>query len=207
MCWSKRLQEWVDERGWPVIEVARRAGVKVDKLHKWLDGVVEKPRGNDLGKVLGVLGKTEPELFYGILPPSISQLKEIPLLNISDLGELKRGQKPTDYWDGVSMVTVYSDVSENAIGLRLDDDSGEPEFHQGDVVVVELGKPSPPGRHVVAVLDILKRAVFRRFKPKVFGDDSEFTLTALNDHFPAIDVGRTNPGFVVGRATKLIRDI
>lgn len=198
---------WLKERGWTVAELARRSGVNKETIYKWVRGSVENPRGPDLDKVLSTLGKDEIELFYGLSATRLTQLKEIPLIQLSAIGMLKRGQAIRDAWDRVSKVTVGADVSANAVGIVLDDESGAPDFHAKEIVVIEPDKPLIPGKYVVAVIEKAKQAVFRRYRPLGIEQDGPFKLIPGNPDYPEIEVNDANPGFIVARATKHIRDI
>lgn len=207
MQWWERLAGWIDDRGWTVAQLARRSGANSDTIHKWLQGRVVNPRVEDLEKVLNTLDKTKLELFYGVSVPSLTQLKEIPLINLSELGSLKRGEPAQKAWDGVSKVKVGVDVSAQALGVVLDDEACAPEFHAHDVIVIEPDKSLVPGKYVIAVIEGVQKAVFRRYRPSGLAPDAPFKLIATNPDYPEIEVNDQNPGFVVARATKLIRDI
>jgi transcriptional regulator with XRE-family HTH domain len=207
MEWWERLRGWIDERGWKPPELARRSGVNKDAIYKWLAGGVTNPRGSDLDRVLNCLDKSELELFYGLSEARLTQLKEIPLLNMLNLGKLKRGQAAREVWDGVSTTTVGADVSGEALGVVLDDESCAPEFHAHDIVIIEPDKPLIPGKYVIAVLEGEPHAVFRRYRPSGISAEAPFKLVATNPDYPEIDVTDAAPGFVVARATKHIRDI
>jgi transcriptional regulator with XRE-family HTH domain len=207
MEWWERLRGWTDDKGWKVPELARRSGVNKETIYKWLAGGVANPRGGDLDRVLNCLDKSDLELFYGLSEARLTQLKEIPLLNILNLGKLKRGQAARDAWDGVSTTTVGADVSADALGVVLDDESCAPEFHARETVIIEPDKPLIPGKFVVAVLEGDQHAVFRRYRPSGMSQAPPFKLVATNPDFPEIEVTEANPGFVIARATKHIRDI
>lgn len=215
MHWSERLKGWLDERGWKAPQLARASGVEVDTLYKWLRGSVESPRKDDLVDVLAVLGRSEIELFHGVQSGRVADLGDIPLLYLNRLGELKRGQKPRELWDGESTVTTTMPVGENAFGLLLDRESGlvahthrdADDFRPGDVVIIEPDKPPVPGRNVLAIDEVAHKALFGRFRPLEVGSKEEFSVLPPNPDHPKVTIDDDRPGFIVGPATKLIRDI
>jgi transcriptional regulator with XRE-family HTH domain len=203
------------EKRWKVPQLAQASGVDVDTLYKWLRGDVQSPRKDDLAKALAALDRSEIELFHGVQPGVIAELGELPLLHLYRLGELKRGQDPRELWDGETTVVTTAPVGDGAFGLLLDSDSGVvatkhregDDFRPGDVVIIEPDKPPIAGRNVLAVLESIHRAIFGRYRPSDLGETEGFCILPPNPDHPEVNVGQDRPGFVVGRATKLIRDI
>lgn len=63
--WVNRLLAALERERLSVAELARRSDVSYEKLSKYVQGRVEKPRGNALKKVCNVLGVTEQWLLFG----------------------------------------------------------------------------------------------------------------------------------------------
>lgn len=215
MHWSERLKGWMKAKSWKVPQLARASGVEADTIYKWLRGGVEAPRKDDITKVLAAFDKTRIELFHGVQPGVVAELGELPLLHLNRLGGLKRGQDPRELWDGEATVKTTAPISEDAFGLLLDSDSGivaskhreGDDFRPGDVVIIEPQKPAVPGRNVLAILEGVRRAIFGRYRPSDLGDTEGFSVLPPNPDHPEVSVDGSRPGFVVGCATKLIRDI
>ena len=90
----------------------------------------------------------------------------------------------------------------------LTDESGEPLFREGEVVICNPGADVVPGRYVVAVLTDEERAVFAKYRPAAHRQPRHFYLKPPNPDYPEIEVnGKTHKGFILARAIKHIRDI
>lgn len=207
MKWWDRLARLLRDRDMRPADLARATGINPKLIYKYLDGKVNNPRGDVLRRIAAALGTTEQELLFGVAVGSgLVELKRIPLVTLEQLGTLRRGRDPRSVWDGVSVVAVTKDVTSKAIGVQLDDESNEPEFKAGEVIVVDPTKPPTPGRFVVAVREDLKRAVFGRYQP-LNAAGSSFRVVPTHEFFPPVEVDKNHPGFVVARAVKHIRDI
>lgn len=215
MHWSERLKVWMADKRWKAPQLSRASGVDVDTLYKWLRGDVQSPRKEDLTKVLAAFDKLEIELFHGVQPGVVAELGELPLLHLNRLGGLKRGQDPRELWNGEETVKSTTPVGDDAFGLLLDSDSGivaskhreGDDFRPGDVVIIDPQKPAVPGRNVLAILEGVRKAIFGRYRPSDLGETEGFSVLPPNPDHPEVNIGDARPGFVVGCATKLIRDI
>jgi transcriptional regulator with XRE-family HTH domain len=208
MEWWERLQLWMDEKPISRRALAERADIGIERLNKWLQGKVPDPRSGALDRVLNVLDRSEQELFYGISDAQLAQLRRFPLIDFTNMGRLRRGDSPQTVWDSETTTEGHSDVSNEAFGVRLTDDSCSFDgFHSGDVVIVDPTLPWHPRDFVIAVREDLGQAVFGRFSPAPEGAPYPFQVIPTDRHYPAVNFDEGRPGFIVGRATKHIRDI
>jgi SOS-response transcriptional repressor LexA len=207
MKWHERLKEWMSEARWNVPELARRTGIDKEVIYQWLKGSVDNPRGNALAVVAAAFDKTEIELRLGSGALTDPRLTKVPLLSMNKLGTLERGKDPRSIWDGTSTVTAPHDVSPKAFAIVIKDDSCSPFVEVNDVIIVEPQAEIEPGRFVVAVVEDLQRAVFRRYSPRGLHPDAPYQLLAENKHFPPIDIDSDHPGSILGRGVKRIVDI
>ena len=105
-------------------------------------------------------------------------------------------------------MAVPKDVSNEAFGVTLDgEESVGGEFSTGSIVICEPAAPPASGKYVIAVVETMKRALFGKYRPKKLGSQDEFTIAPANPDAPAVEVTRKEPGFVLARAVKHIRDI
>ncbi len=208
MKWWQRLQIVMTENKVSPEAIADATNIPVKSVYGYLKGVVENPRGDVIRKLAGAVGLDESELRYGEKVENIVQLKKIPLLDMNKLGTLRPDERALTAWDGVAMVSVPGvSVSESAFAVRLTDESGAPEFHANEIVICEPDTPATPGRMVIAAIHNQSMGVFRRFRPSSQFDHGKFTLVAPNPDYPQITVDADNPGHVIARATKHVRDI
>jgi SOS-response transcriptional repressor LexA len=207
MTWWERLKAELKRRGKTARWLARESRVPEKSIYGYLRGDVDNPTGDIMLKLAQAVGWTESQLRYGIASSVTIDLKQIPLITLEQLGKLRIGQDHMAVWDQVSVVAVPMETPTAAFGVTLNDESGEPEFHVGDVVICVPQTSVAPGKYVIAVLDAKSQAVFRKYRPRSADDDQVFGLIAPNDDYPVIDVSPDNPGHVIARAIKHIRDI
>ena len=90
--------------------------------------------------------------------------------------------------------------SPTAFALVVDGRSMEPEFHEGDIIVIDPRTTAQPGDFVVAKLDNAEHATFKKYRSR--GVDAAgqpaFELAPLNQDFPTLRVDADNPGHVIG---------
>lgn len=80
---------------------------------------------------------------------------------------------------------VYSDsVPEGCFALSVHGDSMEPEFHQGDVIIVDPQSRFKSGDFVVARIEGQSEATFKQLKIK----DGKIALHALNPRYPDMEI-------------------
>lgn len=208
MKWWEKLKRIIDSRRDLTVEkVAADAKINVKSLYGYLNGDVDNPRGDTVARLARAVGTTEQALRYEGLPENFTPLKQIPLLQMTKLGTLKVKQDAMSVWDGVSYVSVSSDIPDGSYGVVLGDDSGGTDFPEGSTIICNPAADVQPGRYVVAVLTDEQRAHFGKFRPSAHRDTKHFTLVRPNPDFPNIEVGGKTKGFILARAIKHIRDI
>lgn len=188
-------------------DVAARARLPVKSLYGYLQGDVANPRGDLLRRLAGAVGMSEQELRYGDGFSNLTILKRIPLLDMAKIGALRVNDDPMTQWDQVTLVAVPVDVPDGCWVIVINDESCEPEFHKGSMVICDPNAEILPGKYVIAVLTDHKRAVFGRYRPSGYRDTKRFTLIRTNPDYPDIEVGVKVKGFVLARAIKHVRDI
>lgn len=208
MEWWERLGRIIESRNLDIGDVAKSAGIPVKSLYGYLKGETPQPRGDRVARLARAVHVSEPDLRHGNGSGTTVVLKRIPLLDMNKLGTLKTATNPLSVWDGITQVSVQTEIPDGAYGVRLADESGEPLFKQGDVIICDPGAEIVPGRFVVAVLTDEERAVFAKYRPAAHRQLRHFFLRPPNEDFPEIEVNsKTHKGFILARAVKHIRDI
>lgn len=206
MQWHERLEKAMQSAGLSPEQLAERAKVPLKSVYGYLKGHVENPRGNVLARLAVATQTTEQFIRYGAeAPQNKVDVRRIPLLTMTQLGQLKPEENALVAWDGVTLVTVPSDVPESAFGVKLHDDSGTPEFSAGDVIICDPQAAPAPGRYVVAVTDEPQEAFFGRFRPSSVTDKGKFQVIPLNPDYPTVEVGGEVKGRVLARAVWHLR--
>jgi len=100
-----------------------------------------------------------------------------------------------------------ADLTEAAFAVEITDSACSPKIDAGDIVIVEPMRSVEPGGFVAAYVDGIKTGVIRKYRPKHAIDKDVFQLVSTNEDFPTIDVSRDNPGRILGRAVKVIKNL
>lgn len=205
MQWWTRITQLLSARNMTPADLARVAGIEPKLMYKYLEGKVLNPRGDNLKRIADALDSSEQFLRYGV---AVVELKRIPLLALKDIARLRKSQRPSDVWDGVSYVAAPKDVSDQAFGVAIGgDESNTPEIGPDDIVICEPEAVKLPGKYVVVVLEKPRRALIGRYQPSRLNQTDKFKIAHDNPHYPTEEIDKKNPGFVVARATKHIRDL
>jgi SOS-response transcriptional repressor LexA len=202
MKWWERLARVIEAR-----DLSAKANVPLKSLYGYINGDVENPRGDVIKRLAEAIGMSEQELRYGNGPQQLVTAKRIPLLDMQKLGKLKAGENPLSQWDGVSTTEVPAEIPDGCFAITLADESMEPEFKKGSVIICDPNAPILPGKYVVVVMPDTEDALFGRFRPMGYKDLRRFTLIRTGTDYPDIELGAKVKGFIVARAIKHVRDI
>lgn len=197
-----RLGEYLRERrmrsGLSAKEVGKRAGI-TDAHVLYIEKNKRKPTFDVLMRTLSALGVL-PEDFLkdqGFIETSnvSGKLYRIPVISWVVAGKWR--EVFDEFEPGDADVWIESDVKgDNIFALRVAGDSMEPEFHEGEVVIVNPHLEAMPNDFVV-VKNPEGEATFKQLKK--YGES--WVLHPLNPRYPDIEV---NPGEfqVIGRVVK-----
>lgn len=202
--WWQRLQREMTSQGLSAEDVSASSGVPVKTVYGYLKGEVENPRGDTLAKLAASVGVSEEYLRYG--GKEEIPLKRVPLLDMNELRTLNIGESPLDVWDGETTVAAPIDTPEDSFGVVLPNDANAPDFRKGDIVIFSPSAEIEPGCYVLAVRR-LDGAHFERYKMVSPSAHDRFVLIHDNEHWPDVQVDNDQPGFIVARGIKHIRDI
>lgn len=210
MTWWERLAQIIDTRGLTPERIASVSGVPLKSVYGYLKGDVANPRGDVMRRLAVAVGTTEAYLRYGTAGNSerSSAVRKIPLIKLNAFATLVVPADAMSAWDGVSDVIVPMDVHDGCYAVEITDDSGGSEFRAGDVLICDQSAAIEPGRVVVAVLPAAEMAVFGRYKPHSrTKPDAGFSIEHANPDYPATKTSPDQPGFVVARAIRHVRNI
>ena len=182
-------------------ELARELGVSRASVYKWLAGDVLPHRryAHALQARLGLHSFAVSNMFGA--PPS-SAARRLPLMEgtvvTGPLGPLVAKILQTNWLE------ADDTFSGEAFGFRLDDDRMEPEFHGGEIVIVDPQVEPRDGDYVIAELqnpqDAAQRIwTFNQFRVRGRHRGQEvFDLVPLNPSYGTITVSPALPGRIVG---------
>jgi transcriptional regulator with XRE-family HTH domain len=202
------VKERMEVMGLTPADVARRTGIHEKLIYKYLQGLVQQPRGDVLARLARELGTSELYLRHGTSVMKIgAQPEPLPLLPMSSLAQLTRAEDVLGVWDKVSYVSASFAGSSASFVVRVDNESGLPEFSPGDDILCDPGSPLVPGRLVFAVLVTAQLPVFGRYRPASPANRYPFTIEPVNRAFPPVSFETEADGFILARAVRHIRDI
>ncbi|HBL0732895.1 TPA: helix-turn-helix domain-containing protein [Kluyvera ascorbata] len=172
------------ELGMTQVEVAAAAGVSQQSIESIESGRTRKPRNLlDLAKAL----KCSPDwLLNGknIMPLAEVSTRRIPVLSYVQAGQLTEAKDNTDFSGEMEYVLADADVPETCFALRIDGDSMQPEFKEGDIVIIDPDLCPAPGEFVVAKNNG-HEATFKKYRPLGVGI-ADFELVPLNPDYPVL---------------------
>ncbi len=169
-------------------EAAEKAGIKQQSWASIEDGKTLKPRN-----IVGIAEalKCDPAwLMNGgvILPVSEVNTRRIPLISYVQAGALAH-KSPIDAFDGsFEYVMTDMDWSQYTFALRISGDSMEPDFKEGDVIIVDPEIEPTPGEFVVAK-NGEHEATFKKYRPTFVTQEGKqhFELIPLNNDYPTMN--------------------
>ncbi|ELM3736963.1 helix-turn-helix domain-containing protein [Edwardsiella piscicida] len=172
------------ELGMTQVEVASSAGVSQQSIESIESGRTRKPRNLlELSKAL----KCNPDwLLNGenIMPLAEISSRRIPVISYVQAGCLTEARAITDLTGDLEYVLADADVPEYCFALRIDGDSMQPEFKEGDIIIVDPELLPMPGEFVVAK-NGGHEATFKKYRPLGVGIN-EFELVPLNPDYPVL---------------------
>jgi len=98
-------------------------------------------------------------------------------------------KNPIEAFDGsLEYILTDLDLSEHSFALRIEGDSMEPDFKDGDVIIVDPEVEPTPGEFVVAK-NGGNQATFKKYRPTYtdLNGCQHFELVPLNDDYPVIN--------------------
>lgn len=130
--------------------------------------------------------------------PAEVGLRRVPLISSVQAGLMTEAVNP--FPPGVAFEYLLTDLqlSEHAFALEIEGQSMEPEFKEGDRIIVDPALQPQPGDFVVAK-NGREEATFKKYRPRGIGQGGRevFELVPLNDDYPTINSER-EPARIIG---------
>lgn len=103
---------------------------------------------------------------------------------------------------------LSKNLSNNAFGLQVQDDSMSPEFKIGDILIVDPDQPLRPGGIVVAKHQDMNEVIIRRYK-QLSADTTvhEYELNPINDNWAGIRVEQAGKYKILGIVLVFFRSL
>lgn len=166
------------------VEVAKRAGISQQSIEAIENGKTLKPR-NLLA--LAAALKCDPKwlLLGGAVVTYYNYgARRVPILSYVQAGAFTNAEPILDAGEFEYVLTT-AELSEHSFALRIRGDSMEPEFREGDIVIIDTDVYPTPGEFVAAS-NGSHEATFKKYRPVGVGPKGEdnFELVPLNSDYP-----------------------
>ena len=183
-------------------QVASRVGVTRVAVSHWERGGAD-PNGrylNELAAALGVsvdwlltgkeegsMGVSEPPFpgYRNVEPAEIPQGTRVPILSYVQAGQWREMCEQATAFDGsLEYVAAGVSVGSCAFGLWVRGNSMEPDFKEGDLLIVDPDEAPKAGDFVIAK-NGSEEATFKKYRPRGYSEDGKeiFELAPLNDDY------------------------
>ena len=204
---SDRIASRMRELNIKQVDLINKYGLSKGTVSKWVSGT-NTPNGENLTKLAEILKTTESWIIsgddskkfsmqefikntennYSNVRPTDKILRKIPLLDFVQAGQWREVVYDGLNAKGESYTTHMGSDPKAVFSLEIDGESMAPEFHTGDVVVVDASLAPNPGSLVIAqeVKQGIASTTFKRYKVigvNDYGVDI-IELVPLNKDFP-----------------------
>jgi len=177
------------------VKLASMLGIKAPSVVQW-ESDKTNLSGENLLNAAKLFGVTPDYILYGgeqessqapnmeIAQPDIHR---IPVISYVQAGVWTEPNEIREVDGNVAYITTDLELGERAFAIVIQGRSMEPEFVEGDMVLIDPDEPLHPGDFVVAK-NGEEEATFKKYRPRGVGEDGceIFELSPLNDDFPTL---------------------
>lgn len=202
------------------VELARAVGVKPPSVSDWLSGKSKTMEGENLLKASKFLGVSPNWLASGNGSPTDQGDIELEISNVI-FQNLNFYQIPIlDYvqaslwhqtnYDGTPRSYTYTDYAcskpDSIFSVIVQGNSMEPDFIEGDMLIVDTSIIPKPGSYVIAQNES-NEATFKKYRVISYDEHGKdvFELIPLNKDFPTLS-SMTHEIRIIGVVVRYIRD-
>lgn len=114
-------------------------------------------------------------------------IHRIPVITYVQAGVWTETSEIRECDGNLAYITTDLDLGHRAFAIVIRGNSMEPEFTEGDLVLIDPDEPLHPGDFVVAK-NGEEEATFKKYRPRGYGEDGQeiFELAPLNDDYPTM---------------------
>lgn len=195
---GSRIEKRLRELGWQQVDLLQRVP---DLRAGTLSAIIQRDsiRSVYSEAIAEALGVTHAWLVTGKSPKertstddNVERLarqpaRAIPIIDWVQAGQLSEMTSPYSPTTPDGIEWVGDDFGPRAIALRIRGNSMEPEFHEGDRIIVDPDVRAQPGDFVVAGNN-QHEATFKKYRPRGIDEQGRemFELVPLNDDYPVL---------------------
>ena len=116
-----------------------------------------------------------------------NSIREVPVISSVQAGLWREAVDAYAPGAGQDYIVVQAELGDHAFALKVRGDSMEPEFKEGDTIIIDPDVKPSPGDYVVARNDD-QEATFKKFRPRGVNDQGipVIELVPLNEDYPVL---------------------
>lgn len=195
---GSRIEKRLRELGWQQVDLLQRVP---DLRAGTLSAIIQRDSVRSVYSeaIAEALGVTHAWLVTGRSPKERTGMDDnverlarqparaIPVIDWVQAGQLSEMTSPYSPTTPDGIEWVGDDFGPRAIALRIRGNSMEPEFHEGDRIIVDPDVRAQPGDFVVAGNN-QHEATFKKYRPRGIDERGRevFELVPLNDDYPVL---------------------
>lgn len=180
-------------------EVAKKLGVKPGIISFWEKGK-RTPNANNRRKLCSLFGITEPELFGSNPVKQPFEMQKVPIISWINANHF--GPIDDPFPAGISDEYIYTGAKgEHIFALKVQNDCMEPEFVEGDIIVIKPNVQITSGDYVIIADREASSATFKQYKE--YG--TKKILHPLNPKYKDIELDHKKQYTIVGKIIEKIK--
>lgn len=187
-------------------KLARQCGVSRAAVAQWEAGVTRPGLDNLVraAKALDVwlswLTAGDQSLPDGPSPFPAAARRRVPVIDYVRAGLWDAVADPYAPGGGMDDIATDLDLSPKAFALVVRGESMDPEFRDGDKIIIDPEVAPQPGDFVVAKLERDDEATFKKYRPRGFDKAGApiIELVPVNPDWPTLMLDADHPGRVIG---------
>lgn len=190
-----RIRRLRKSLGLTQVKLAQMLGIKAPSVVQW-ESDKTNLSGENLLNAAKLFGVTPDYILYGgeieqSAAPNMEMaqpdIHRIPVISYVQAGVWTAPNEIRECDGNMAYITTDLELGERAFAIELKGHSMEPEFVEGDVVLIDPDEHPHPGDFVVAK-NGEEAATFKKYRPRGIGEDGQevFELVPLNDDFPTM---------------------
>lgn len=201
-----RIRRLRKSLGLTQVKMASMLGIRAPSVVQW-ESDKTNLSGENLLNAAKLFGVTPDYILYGgdleaSTVPNMEMaqpdIHRIPVISYVQAGVWTEFNEIRECDGNFSYITTDLELGDRAFAIVIRGNSMEPEFTEGDLVLIDPDEPIHPGDFVVAK-NGEEEATFKKYRPRGYGEDGKeiFELAPLNDDYATMRSDR-HPIQIIG---------
>ncbi|TNI81183.1 DNA-binding protein [Aeromonas veronii] len=187
-----RIRRLRKSLGLTQVKLAQMLGIKAPSVVQW-ESDKTNLSGENLLNAAKLFGVTPDYILYGgeIEQSAVPNMEmaqpdihRIPVISYVQAGVWTAPNEIRECDGNMAYITTDLELGDRAFAIVIRGNSMEPEFTEGDLVLIDPDEPLHPGDFVVAK-NGEEEATFKKYRPRGYSEDGKeiFELAPLNDDY------------------------